>query len=723
MKKRLYIVCALLTALCVGCSKDEAAAGADGTGVLEMRISATRTETATGYDPAEHLTVRIYNAAGELLRKYTAQEELPADNRLELLAGDYRVAVELGEAVAASTSVCHYKGEETFTITPGGVTTAEVTCRLQNTVAEVKFDPTIAENFGENFYAWTVIAEQVDEELAAAGAVPALRFTADGKGYFTLPEGATTLAWKFAGEHLSRGSVVQEGTQAVVAGGKYVLTFRYSKDLPGYIECFTVKVDPSTDDQDDTIIFSPDPTLEGEGFDIGAVQDFIPGKTAERSYKIVTMSPLQSAELTVGEEHYDLLALAARAAADGIVVERTGEKSLRVTLTDPFFAARAGGSQTLAFRITDTAGGLLEKSSEYRVQGLLPVTAADYDLWNNSVTLRALVLDPEAGAVRLALREADGTWQEAEAVAGADNLYTTQFTAAWEQTQNEAGLSVSTPVEGTGVFAGRTYEYRAEIGGVQTAATFATPAGDTIYNAGMELWSTYNVIGGSFTKGEVPYPNESSSVEFWVGGNNKQTNTLCTGSDQIAGSNGKCAVLKPMTAFSVFAAGNLFTGTFDCGTGAFDTYGFARFGVKYAYSARPKALSVHVKATVTTVTNTGGPLQKGDIDPARIYVCVIDWGSRHAVKSGASSDPNTFWDPATSTSLAEGPILAYGSLTITESFDWSTLTLPLNWYDREGAPAEGNYSLVISCVSSAYGDYVAGSVNNQLCVEDFEWVY
>lgn len=725
MKKTIYIVWALLTALCAGCSKDDAATQTEGKGVLQMRILSTRTDEATGYDPAEHMTVRIYNADGGLLRKYTSQDDLPDDNRLELLAGEYRVAVELGEAVPASESVCYYKGEETFTITPGGVTTAEVTCRLQNTVAEVKFDPTIAENFGESFYAWTVIAESVDEELAAAGAVPALRFTADGKGYFTLPEGATTLAWRFAGEHASRGSVVKEGTQAVVAGGKYSLTFRYSKDLPGYIECFAVKVDTSTDDQDDTIIFSPDPTVEGDGFNIGSVQDFIPGKSAAKSYKISTMSPMQSAELTFGGERYDLLALATRAAADGIEVEQTGEKNLRVTLSDAFFEGRAGGRHTLSFRITDTAGGTLEKRSDYRVQGLLPVTEADYDLWENTVTLRALVLDPDAGAVRLALREANGTWQEADAAAGEDALYTAAFRVEWQQSQNEAGLTVSTPVAGTGVFAGKTYEYRAEIGGEQTAATFTTPQGDAIYNAGMELWSTYNVTGSSLTGGSVPYPNESSSVEFWVGGNNKQTNTLCTGSDQIAGSNGKCAVLQPAAVFGIFAAGNLFTGTFDCGTGGFDTFGFARFGVKYAFSARPKALRLHAKATIAKVTHegNGGKLTTDDMDPARVYVCVIDWSARHAVKSGASSDPNTFWDPVKSTSLNEGPILGYGSQTFTESFDWDTLTLPINWYDTQGAPAAGNYSLVISCVSSAFGDYVAGSVNNQLCVEDFEWVY
>lgn len=728
MKRTLTIAWALLAALAAGCSKDDAAAGADGTGVLEMRILSTRTdaEAEDGYDPAAHTTVRIYNAGGGLLRKYSSQDDLPEGNRLELLAGSYRVKVEMGEQVPASTEVRYYTGERQFDIVAGETTTAEVECRLRNTVVEVRFDETIARNFGENYYVWTAIADAVDEELAAAGAVPALRFTADGKGYFTLPAGATTMAWKFSGEHAARGSVVKEGTQAIVEGGKYVLTFRFSDDLPGYIECFSVRVDPSTDDQDDTIVFSPDPTLEGEGFDTGAKQDFIPGKTAEKSYKITTMAPLLNASLTAAGKVYDLLSLATTRAAEGIVVERSNDKNLRVTLSEAFFAGWSGGDHTLSFRISDTDGGLLEKAAVYRLQGVLPVAAGDYDLWFNRITLRALVLDAEAGVPVIGLRAGNGAWREAEGTAEGEGVYAAQFSAEWEQSQNESGLTVHTPVAGTGVFAGNTYEARAVIGGATSVTKFSTAPGDVIYNAGMELWSTYTVVGGTFTKAEVPYPNENSSTQFWTGGNNKQTNELCTGKP-IEGCNGaKCARLKPAVVFNVFAAGNLFTGIFECGTGPFDTFGFARFGVKYAFSARPTALRLHCKATVTPATNgkSGTPLQTGDTDPARIYVCVIDWSARHSVKSGASYDESTFWDPVKAASLAEGPILGYGSHTFMESSDgWIDLQLPINWYDKDAVPGTDNYSLIISCVTSAYGDYVVGSTDNELCVEDFEWVY
>lgn len=73
-----------------------------------MRVSATRAEADGEYDPLQRLAVRIYRASGELLRQYTA-ETLPS--RLELLAGEYRVEVDAGEAVPASFTKRFYKGE------------------------------------------------------------------------------------------------------------------------------------------------------------------------------------------------------------------------------------------------------------------------------------------------------------------------------------------------------------------------------------------------------------------------------------------------------------------------------------------------------------------------------------------------------------------------------------------------------------------------------------
>ncbi|WP_418193888.1 DUF4493 domain-containing protein, partial [Alistipes shahii] len=431
MKK--YITAALLfcSALTAACSKETAGSiDAGDTGALEMRVSATRAEADGEYDPLQRLAVRIYRASGELLRQYTA-ETLPS--RLELLAGEYRVEVDAGEAVPASFSKRLYKGEKTFTVAAGQTTVAEVECKRQNVVAEVKFDATVSAAFGENFHAWVVAADSFDEGQVQQGGVPALNYTADGTGYFTMPEGVTTLTTRFEGTHPDRGVIVKEGRfEGVQTGGKYSVSFRFSKDLPGFIECFVVKVDTSTDDYDDTFPFSPEPSIESDGFDMDQPQDFIPGTTAPKRYMITTMAAVRSVVIGIGDDSYDVL----NDTTEGIEVVRESDLSLTVTLSDAFFTGRPGGSHPVTIRVTDSAGAEATAISEYRLQGLLPIEKTDYDLWTNSLTLRALVLDPNVTAATFGLRVKDGEWSDAEGVSAGEGIYAATFTAEWEESTN-----------------------------------------------------------------------------------------------------------------------------------------------------------------------------------------------------------------------------------------------------------------------------------------------
>ena len=95
--KRYISYFAVLLAVLLGaaCSKDDSVAGSDNrTGVMAMTVSTRQTADTGEYDPLQHQTVYIYNDEGGLLRKYTSKEACP--ERLELLAGTYRVAVEAG---------------------------------------------------------------------------------------------------------------------------------------------------------------------------------------------------------------------------------------------------------------------------------------------------------------------------------------------------------------------------------------------------------------------------------------------------------------------------------------------------------------------------------------------------------------------------------------------------------------------------------------------------
>ena len=115
----------------------------------------------------------------------------------------------------------------------------------------------------------------------------------------------------------------------------------------------------------------------------------------------------------------------------------------------------------------------------------------------------------------------------------------------------------------------------------------------------------------------------------------------------------------------------------------------------------------------------------GDPDKARIFVAIIDWNARHRVASG-TKDPTGIWDPAETTQTAEGKLIAYGSLFVDKSTEGEQMveaTLPLNFYDPAAGRPTGKYSIIISCSTSAYGDYMVGCTTNVMYVDDFQWVY
>ena len=162
--------------------------------------------------------------------------------------------------------------------------------------------------------------------------------------------------------------------------------------------------------------------------------------------------------------------------------------------------------------------------------------------------------------------------------------------------------------------------------------------------------------------------------------------------------------------------------------------GTVNFGQPYTYTARPSALKLRYHATIGDVNSSnstaGVKIEKGQPDIAVIYVAIIDWSERHSVISGLAGE-NTgagSWNPATMEGLdaEKEKVIAYGLYDITTSTageDLVDLTIPLNFYDKDAAAPQGNYTLVISCSCSKYGDYLNGCSSNVMYVDDFQWVY
>lgn len=402
------------------------------------------------------------------------------------------------------------------------------------------------------------------------------------------------------------------------------------------------------------------------------------------------------------------------------------------------------------FRLTvkDNQARQTEKTLRFHLTVAQPVAPTvvynqDADLWANTATLTVNRGDV-AGELTLEYRLAgEQLWQAAQMTDNGDETLTATIAPAWEEaTAHPSGATVTAPRAGTGIFAGNSYEYRllAAARPVEGATgTIEAAAGQVIPYGDMDTWADYNgyytpAPDDTYKYPEVSYPCPQDDM-FWGNGNNMFTSKLCT---SAAEGDGAYARLKGMS-IGVFAAGNLFTGKFDF-VGE-ELSGYARFGQVYDFEARPRALRLRYKATINAIGASGLGLKPGaqatDTDEARIFVCITDWTERHSVCSGmilsgvqqnqgteamiAKMNP---FDPVTDADPAAGKVIAYGSLNITQSTDgWVECEIKLLYKDTQARPTDGNYSLLISCASSALGDYLCGNVANELCLDDFEWVY
>lgn len=440
-----------------------------------------------------------------------------------------------------------------------------------------------------------------------------------------------------------------------------------------------------------------DPDAEGAGK---------PYYYAEQKIEVLTRFTV-----SVGDKSYDAL----NGTTEGISLEPVDKYNVRLTLSDAFFASCQAGDQKVTLRIEDANGGSSEVATTYRLEGLVPVTADDYDLWANTVTLRVVSFTPGT-TVQFGLRSSGGEWQPMAGTSQGDDFITATYAPQWvPQTVKEQ--TVYTQAAGTGIIATHSYDFRAIINGTETTGTFTAGEVQPIPNGDMSGWS----MTGGFA-----FPN-AAGESFWSSGNNTMTKTLCTSTDVKFGKSAPAAKLTS-TNMLVLAAGNLFTGEF-----AYKSFtGTVQFGQTYAFTARPSAMKVKYHAHVGTVdkVRTSGDIcpyiKKGDPDMARIFVAIVDWNAPHEVVSGMTTTKGA-WDPEKGIdNVSEGKILGYGSLWITQSTDGEDMQdaeLDIVWYDHETRPAEGKYSLVISCACNAYGDYFTGCSKNVMYVDDFEWVY
>ncbi|MDY4570115.1 PCMD domain-containing protein [Alistipes senegalensis] len=373
------------------------------------------------------------------------------------------------------------------------------------------------------------------------------------------------------------------------------------------------------------------------------------------------------------------------------------------------------GSSFESVRFVDvTCHGVTERWMLYVETTNVKVALREADLWQNTGTVTALISAEEyASGAALEYRiKGDTEWQTMQESGYDAGILTATIAPEWKTETNPNGLTVYKLVPKKGLFAGHTYEFRLLVGGSEQGAPleYTAPAGNTIPNGDMEDASM------------SCWTQNNKTAEFWGSGNNTFTKGLCT---QAPFAGGMRAKLQATSAVGVLASGNLFTGLFQKDL---ITRGVVSFGQTYAWKARPRALKVQYFAEhigpVDIDKKFGAPIGMGDQDRARIMVAIVDWNTRREVGSG-TEPPTGTWDPQEAASTEQGKIIAYGSLFIDESSTGDRMIdteLELHFYDREAKPS-GLYQLVISCSTSAYGDFMTGCKSNVLYIDNFEWAY
>ena len=343
------------------------------------------------------------------------------------------------------------------------------------------------------------------------------------------------------------------------------------------------------------------------------------------------------------------------------------------------------------------------------------IAVGDVDLWANTATVTATVSEDEyARGARLQYRIKEAAaWQEIPESSYRNGILTATIKPEWSTAENPSGITVYSPVADKGLFAGYTYEFRLLIGDEPTQQLEYTAAnGDTIPGGDME--------------GDLScFTTNNTTATMWGSGNNGIKSNLCSAAAMTGMGGRQCAKMTAGATLGILASGNLFTATFTMR----GTEGTVGFGQKYTYTARPKGLRFKYHATVGNVDiqkDFGGPLAIGSQDISTIYVCIIDWTARHNVTSGVSKPTGT-WDPSAQSNLeGAGRIIAYGVMDISDSTPGESLIggeIPLVYYDTECPAPQSSYTLIISCATSKYGDFMNGCSKNVLYADDFEWVY
>ena len=382
------------------------------------------------------------------------------------------------------------------------------------------------------------------------------------------------------------------------------------------------------------------------------------------------------------------------------------------------------GNHIFTLSMTDTQNSSITRTLTFYVPAPPTITYAA-GAWNDMATFTLQNIPADAQTVKVQYKTTDESqWHDAEVnsdrtAAIVRPEFTSHTSADWTTLEAANVKPYKRKVAGTGLLDGKTYQYKLIVDSFESeVAEFDSAAADR----------TNPEIPALDKKELSCYTTENNTDATWWGsGNNTFAKSLCKHDATYKGAHLK-AESGGLVAFVGLAPGNLFSGKFYRPS----TDGTVYFGQPYQWAKRPSGVKVQYDAKTGNVNNGkhGWKIAEGSPDYARIFVAIVNWEKTRDVTSGMST-PKGCWDPETSSdpsgdNCGGGQIVAYASLWISQTAlkgSFNEVTLPFNWYAEDVNPANANYSLVISCSTSAYGDYLNGYKSAEMYVGDFEWVY
>ena len=684
-------MCALALAACVNSPQvdntDNAPSAEKGAVKLNVATRTTEGEAHRDY------ILSIYKHEGDkltLVRKYdSSKEDMQKPERVWLLAGNYSASVESGEAVAATfdESKQYFIGDKEFDVVAGESATVDVLAVMQNVPVEVLFDQTVVDGFLPGY----------NVEVKASNSVK-LTYTESKKGYFIMPQGCTTLSWRFVGTFQyadgEQVAVDKSGTLENVAPKKgYRLSFKYSKDANGFLGGLDVVVDESTDDRDDHFGFNPDPEIKGSDFDINARHIYAGG---ERKYLATSIAEFCGVTLSACGKSYDAVA----STVPGVKVEGLNTAQLAVTLSEDFFYLVDGGDQSIELCVTDVSGGEARKELPYTLSGVNAYNNSNEKLsWTGGTSTLSATVYGTPSNVEIIYREGDAEWKHYSASAKGGSLYEAQI---------------------DGLAANHTYDYSLVIDGKNAGGIrqFTTRDGNQIPNGNLEDWcQDGNVI--------IPWANGTNP--YWCTGNYGTTtlgasyNITKSSSDVRPGSKGrKSMYMDSEYIVAKFAAGNGYIGSWG---GMNGLNAMVYFGQPFEYNAKPKAIRFWAKWNCGTIDKTSSNVGKsGDPDLCKIFCCMAT--NTHLVDS--SNGSGTTFSPSDAnikSGDARYNIVLYSAYfeTTTSQTEWKQVEIPFTFYGSD--PNQVPTHLILTFTCSGYGDFFDGSTSSWMYVDDIELVY